>query len=348
MLKVLAFFQLCAPPSARGLIDLIATSEVAQKALDGPVARNTLSNALAQCDLDLMVEAWLLLHGHYSPYLPKLGKQFARIAAVDASLIKLSLQAFDWATYREKTGAAKMTCIFDWVQGIPRQFVFTGSGKVHDLKAAAALEFCAGWTYIFDRGYLGFDFLQALLDTGAHFVIRCKRGVQCEVLALASLPSGPLPAGVAELILDASVRLPGWETAPLLRLVLYQLTDGKVISVLTTRHDLCALSVVRLYKERWTIENWWRWIKRLYKIKEPLGRSENALPLQLVAAFVPDLLVRVFKHAGGRQGPLYAFIRTARAVALVPLAQLQQAWQAALTEAAKLLEATQLITKEVP
>ena len=68
------------------------------KALGGTVARHTLSNALEQCDLDQMVEAWLLLHGHYSPYLPKLGKQFARIAAVDASLIKLSLQAFDGAT----------------------------------------------------------------------------------------------------------------------------------------------------------------------------------------------------------------------------------------------------------
>src|SRR5207244_9761644 len=112
------------------------------------LARNTLSNALAHYDLDLLVEAWLLLHGHYSAYLPKLGKPFVRLAAVDASLIKLSLQAFDWATYRKKTGAAKMTCIFDWVQGIPRQFIFTASGKVHDLKAAAALSFGAGWTYI--------------------------------------------------------------------------------------------------------------------------------------------------------------------------------------------------------
>jgi hypothetical protein len=348
LLKVLAFFQLCAPPSARGLLDLITASEVAQKALGGTLARNTLSNALAQCDLDLLVEAWLLVHGHYSPHLPKLGKQFARIAAVDASLIKLSLQAFAWATYRQKTGAAKMTCVLDWVQGIPRQFIFTAAGKVHDLKAAAALEFCAGWTYIFDRGYFGFDFLQALVDTGAHFIIRYKRNVQCEVLKLAPLPSGPLPAGVAELILDASVQLPGWETATLLRLVLYQLTDGKVISVLTTRHDLCALSVVRLYKERWTIENWWRWIKRLYKIKEPLGRSENALPLQIVAAFVTDLLLRVLKHAGGLKATLYGFIRTARAVALVPLTQLEQAWQAALAEAAKLLKIVQPITKGVP
>lgn len=149
LLKVLAFLQLCAPPSARGLPELIGASAVVQKALGGTLARNTLSNALAQCDLDLMVEAWLLVHGHYSLHLPGPGKQFARLAAVDASLIKLSLQAFDGATYRQQTGAAKLTCGLDWVQGVPRQFVVTASGKVHDLKAAAALEFCAGWTCIF-------------------------------------------------------------------------------------------------------------------------------------------------------------------------------------------------------
>lgn len=347
LLKVLAFFQLCAPPSARGLLDLLATSATAQKALGGTLARNTLSNALAHYDLDLMVEAWLLLHGHDSAYLPKLGKPFARLAAVDASLSKLSLQAFDWATYRKKTGAAKMTCIFDWVQGIARQFVFTASGKVHDVKAAAALSWCAGWTYIFDRGYFGFGFLQAVVDAGAHFVMRLKRHIPCELLSYAQLPTGTLPAGVTELILDATVKLTGWETQTCLRLVMYQLTDGTVISVLTTRHDLCALSIVRMYKERWTIENWWRWIKRLYKIKEPLGCSENALPLQIVAAFVTDLLLRVCKHAGGFNGTLYSFIRTARLLALVPLTQLDATWRAAITLAAQSLSAGEPVTKEV-
>jgi hypothetical protein len=239
LLKVLAFFQLCAPPSARGLLEQLEHSAAAQKALGGTLARNTLSNALAHYDLDLMVEAWLLLHGHYSAFLPKLGQPFARITA----------------------------------------------------KAAAALTFCAHWTYIFDRGYFGFDFLQAVANAGAHFMVRFKRHVKCQIVSPRPWPTGALPAGVKELILDALVTLPGWETQTTLRLVMYQLMDGKVISVLTTRQDLCALSIVRLYKERWTLENWWRWIKRLYQIKEPLGESENALPLQIVAAFIADLLL---------------------------------------------------------
>ena len=341
LVKVLVFYQLVTVPSARGLVDAIEDSLDAQKALDGTVARNTLSNALSERELEQMIEAWMFLLGHYSPLLQKMGKKFARIAAVDASLIKLSLQAFDWATYRQKTGAAKMTCVLDWMLGVPNQFVFTASGKVHDLKAAMALQFCAGWTYLFDRGYFSFDFLTVVLNAGAHFVIRLKDGVSYCVVKRHVIPEVKLPAGVKAILKDWTVSLPGWDQELLLRLVVYQLTDGKVISVLTSRYDLSALSIVRLYKERWSIEKWWRWVKRLYKVKEPLGRSENALPLQIVAAFVTDLLLRVFKHSGGFKGTLYAFVRRCRAQSLVPFNRLGRKLGDALLAASKLLELSQ-------
>jgi hypothetical protein len=91
-----------------------------------------------------------------------------------------------------------------------------------------------------------------------------------------------------------------------------------------------------LYKERWTIENWWRWLKRIYKVKEPWGRKANALPLQIVAAFVTDLLLRAFKHGGGFKGKLYEFVTTCRDMALVPLARLGSL-QAVLLAAARFL-----------
>jgi IS4 transposase len=93
---------------------------------------------------------------------------------------------------------------------------------------------------------------------------------------------------------DWTIRLPGWEGV-LLRLVSYQLPDGKLIRVLTDRFDLSALSIAQLYKERWTIENGWKWVKQMFKIKRPLGNSENALPVQIVSAFVTELLLRAFK-----------------------------------------------------
>jgi DDE family transposase len=322
LLKVLVFYQMLKDPSQRGLVRALDESADAQRALGGRLALNTFSNALQQRDLEQMIEAWAFLLGHYRPHLARLGKKFARIAAVDASLIKLSLAAFNWATYREQTGATKITCVFDWINGVPQQFVFTASGKIHDLKATAQINWSAGWTYLFDRGYFSFDLLTSLLNVGAHFVIRLKQGVEYRVIERYPIPDLKLPAGLRAITSDWAISLPGWDRDILLRLVSYQLTDGKLIRVLTARHDLSALSIAQLYKERWTIENWWRWLKRLYKVKEPLGRSENGLPLQIVAAFVTDLLLRVFKQGSGFKGSLYSFVTTCRDLSLVPVSRL--------------------------
>jgi hypothetical protein len=342
LVKVLIFYQLIKDPTQRGLLRALDQSQDAQAALGGTLKRNTLSNALVQRDLDQIIEAWIVLLAHYRPYLEQTGKKFARIAAVDASLIKLSLAAYDWAKYRKKTGAAKITCVFDWVKGVPQQFVFTASGKLHDLKATTEIAWCAGWTYLFDRGYFAFDLLTALLNTGAHFVLRFKDGVDFKIIERRLIPEFKLPAGIRAITSDWTVILPGWDGDIILRLVSYRLTDGKLIRVLTDRHDLSALSVALLYKERWTIENWWRWLKRVYKIKEPLGRSENALPLQIVAAFVTDLLLRAFKHCGGFKGKLYEFVTTCRDLALVPVARLGSLREVLLA-ATRFLELSQFL-----
>ena len=341
LLKVLVFFQLVKAPSQRGLIEVVEDSPAAQAALGGTLKLNTLSNALKQRDLEQMIEAWLLLLAHFSPHLERVGKKFARIAAVDASLLKLSLAAFDWAQYRAKTGAAKITCVLAWVQAVPTQFVFNGAGKVHDLQATLALHWCAGWTYLFDRGYFSFDLLTVVLNAGAHFVIRLKKGVNYRVLERRPLPTCQLPSGIKALLGDWTVVLPGWDNDLILRLVSYELSDGRVMRILTSRHDLSALNLALLYKEHWSIEKWWRWLKRIYKVKEPLGRSENALPLQLVAAFVTDLLLRVFKHSGGFKGSLYNFVTKCRDLSLTPLDHLGGLRKVLLT-AAQVLELVEL------
>jgi hypothetical protein len=197
-----------------------------------------------------MVEAWMAVVQTYGPWLERLGRKFARIAVVDASLVKLSLLAYSWAEYRKRSGAAKMHAVLEWARGIPQQWVVT-TGKVHDLKGAATLQWARHWTSIFDRGYLGFAFLSTLLAAGAHFVVRFKDGVGYRILERLAVPHAPATAGF-RLTSDWTIRLPGWEGV-LLRLVSYQLPDGKLIRVLTDRFDLSALSVAQLYKERWTI-----------------------------------------------------------------------------------------------
>jgi Transposase DDE domain len=319
LVKVLVVYQMIHTAKLRGLIRTLTEHPGLQRAVGGTVALNTLSNGLAQRDIGQMVEAWMAVMQMYGPWLERMGRKFARIAVVDASLIKLSLLAYSWAEYRKRSGAAKMHAVLEWARGIPHQLVVT-TGKVHDLKGAATLQWARHWTYIFDRGYLGFAFLSTLLDAGAHFVVRFKEGVGYRILERFAVPPAPATAGF-RLTSDWTIRLPGWEGV-LLRLVSYQLPDGKLIRVLTDRFDLSALSVAQLYKERWTIENWWKWVKQMFKIKRPLGESENALPVQIVSAFVTDLLLRAFKHSSGFTSSLYEFVSNCQEFSLVPLKEL--------------------------
>ena len=319
LLKVLVVYQMIHTAKLRGLIRTLTEHPGLQKALGGTVALNTLSNGMRERDVGQMVEAWMAVVQTYGPWLERMGRKFARIAVVDASLIKLSLLAYSWAEYRKRSGAAKMHAVLEWARGIPQQVVVT-TGKVHDLKGAATLQWVRHWTYIFDRGYLGFAFLNTLLDAGAHFVVRFKEGVDYRILERFAVPHAPATAGF-RLTSDWTIRLPGWEGA-LLRLVSYQLPDGKLIRVLTDRFDLSARSRAQLYKERWTIENWWKWIKQMFKIKRPLGESENALPVQIVSAFVTDLLLRAFKHSSDFTRSLYEFVSNCQELSLVPLMEL--------------------------
>src|SRR5918992_3036138 len=319
LVKVLVVYQTIGTEKLRGLIWTIAEHAGLQAALGGTVALNTLSNGIAQRDVGQMVEVWMRVLQTYGPWLKWMGRAFARIAVVDASLIRLSLLAYSWAEYRQRTGAAKMHAVLDWARGIPHQRVVT-PGKVHDLKGATPLHWARHWTYIFDRAYLGFEFLRTLLEAGAHFVERLKEGVGYHILDRFPVPQAPATAGV-RLRADWTIRLPGWEGI-LLRLVSYQLPDGKLIRVLTDRFDLSALSVAQLYKERWIIENWWKWVKQMFKIKRPLGNSENALPVQIVSAFVTDLLLRAFKHSSGFTSSLYEFVSNCQELSLVPLKEL--------------------------
>jgi Transposase DDE domain len=336
LVKVLVIYQMIKSTKLRGLVRAIEEHQGVQAALSGEVERNTLSNALAHRDLEQMIEAWMLLLQAYGPWVARLGKRFARLAVVDASLIALSLAAFSWAAYRKHSGAAKMHAVLEWGRAIPQQLVFT-TGKVHDLKGAAHMAWAAHWTYVFDRGYFCFRFLAGVVEAGAHFVVRFKDGVNYRILERRPVPVAPSTAAI-RLRSDWMVCLPGWPGV-VLRLVSYTLPDGKLIRVLTNRFDLSALSVAQLYKERWKIEQWWKWIKYVFKIKEPLGRSENALPVQIVGAFVTDLLLRAFKQSSGFTSSHYEFVVRCQEVSLTPLEHLpeQSALRKALEAILKLL-----------
>jgi hypothetical protein len=308
LVKVLVVYQMIGSEKLRGLIRTIAEHTRLQAALGGTVALNTLPNGMRERDVGQIVEVWMGVVQTYGPWLKRMGRKFARIAVVDASLIQLSLLSYSWAEYRKQRGAAKRQAVLEWARGIPHHLIIT-TGKVHDLRGAARLHWARHWTYIFDRAYLGFDFLSTLLDAGAHFVLRFKEGVSYRILDRFAVPQAPATAGF-RLTSDWTISLPGWKGV-VLRLVSYRLPDGKLIRVLTNRFDRGALSVAQLY-----------WVKQMFKIKRPLGNSENALPVQIVGAFVTDLLLRTFKHSSGFTSSLYEFVSTCQELSLVPLKEL--------------------------
>lgn len=322
LLKVLVLYQMIKSTRLRGLIRTVEEQPRLQHALGAPLARNTLSNALGERDLEQMLEAWMLLFTAYVPFVARLGRRFARLAVVDGSLIKLSLAAFAWAHYQKGSGAAKMTAVYDWTHAIPEQLVFT-TGKVNDARAARSIEWTEHWTYVFDRAYLGFALLKSVAEAGAHFVVRLKKGVCYRILQRYDPGHASEGAGI-RMLSDWDVSLSGWPGV-VLRMVSYQLPHRQVIRVLTDRFDLTAVSVTQMYKERWKIENWWRWVKSMFKVKEPLGRSPNALPVQIVGAFVTDLLLRAFKQSGGFTSSLYEFVTRCQELSIVPMDQLPAA-----------------------
>ena len=315
LVQVLVAYQMVRQPGIRGLIRATEEHPPLQAALGGPVARNTLANALTQRPVEQRVEAWLRVSQSYGAGVERMGKKVARIALVDSTLLKLSLAVYDWAEYRQASGAAKVHAVLEWQRRIPQQVVVT-AGKVHDANRTVPMQWKAGWTYVQDRGSISFARLAQRQAGGAHFVVRLKQSMHWQVVARRPVPLGPHGGGY--LRGDQPVRLAGGPEVEL-RLVSYQLPDSRWGFVLTARFDLTASSVARLYKERWKIEHWWKWMKAMLKIKHPLGESATALPLHLIAAFVTDLLWRVFKAFGHFPASLYEFVTRCQELSLVRL-----------------------------
>jgi hypothetical protein len=151
LLQILMAHQLLKSPSLRGVITAIDEHRPLQEAVGGPVARTTLANALAHYPVESRMEAWLRLKERLGAGVEKLGKKVARIALIEASLLKLSLAASAWAEYRQARGAAKRHAVLEWGQRIPSQLVLT-PGKVHAANPAVKVTWEAGWTYVQDRG----------------------------------------------------------------------------------------------------------------------------------------------------------------------------------------------------
>ncbi len=308
----LAFAQLTYRESLR---DIQACLRVAQPKLyhvgfRGPVARNTLANANHVRDWRIFADfAQGLIATARALYATEdFGVELDQAAyALDATVIDLCLALFPWAKFRRRKAAVKLHTLLDLRGNIP-SVLFITPGRVHDVNLLDALVVEAGAFYILDRGYLDFARLYRLHQALGFFVTRAKRNFRFRYL-----DSRPVDrtTGVHS---DQTVRLYGFYSRRgyperLRRIRYFDAEKRKWLVFLTNNFTLPALTVAQLYKCRWQVELFFKWIKQHLRIKAFYGTSENAVKTQLWIAIAVYVLVAIVKKRLHLEVSLYTILQ---------------------------------------
>jgi hypothetical protein len=270
------------------------------------VARNTLANANAK-------RPYAIFESMFYSLLEKcqkltFGTAFSfrnDLYAVDASTVNLCLNLFPWAKFRAEKGAFKLHTIFNVKSQIPEVVVLT-DGKVGDITGIKKIDFSKfpkGSIFVFDRAYIDYAFLYSLVKAGHHFVVRKKVDANIFPLRQSRKPVGE---GV---ISDEKIAFTGEEAQKDypddLRLVTYYCKEtNKTYEFLTDEFRLSALNIAAIYKSRWQIELFFKWIKQHLKVKTFLGTSKNAVMIQIWVAMIYYLLLAFIKHQTKFKGSL--------------------------------------------
>lgn len=205
-----------------------------------------------------------------------------KVYLLDTTLISLCLSVFPWATYRQKKGAVRLHVGLD-ADGYLPEFLAATEGRKSELAWAKALKLPKGSVVVFDRGFTDYRWYQALTEAGVFFVTRLKSNALVECFRKRR---GRRAKGVLQ---DQEIGLKG--VAARLRLVRFVADDGREYRFLTNASHLPAATVADLYKERWQIELFFKWIKQNLKVKTFLGASKNAVLTQLWVALCVYLML---------------------------------------------------------
>jgi hypothetical protein len=229
------------------------------------------------------------------------------VYALDSTTIDLCLSLFDWAPFRQTKAAIKLHTLLDLRGSIPA-FIHISDGKLHDVNVLDMLSFEAGAFYVMDRGYVDFERLYALHQAGAFFVTRAKSPMDARRVYSAPVDR---EAGV---ICDQRVMLNGYYSAKkypehLRRVRFKDPESGKTLVFLTNNTALPALTIAALYKSRWQVELFFKWIKQHLRIKKFLGTSENAVKTQVWCAVATYVLIAIVKKELHLDASLYTCLQ---------------------------------------
>ena len=274
------------------------------------VCRNTLANANKVRDWHIYADlAQSLIQTARKLYLDD---GFAleldsTVYALDATTIDLCLSMFPWANFRKTKGAVKLHTLLDLCGNIPT-FIYISDGKLHEVNTLDLLPIEPGAFYVMDRGYLDFQRLYPFAHGGAFFVIRAKSNLKCR-----RLYSHPVDRATG-VICDQSVLLTGYYQAKhypekLRRVKYYDAATEKTLVFLTNNFALPALTIAELYRCRWQVELFFKWIKQNLRIKTFYGTSENAVKAQIWIAISVYVLVAIMKKRLKIEASLYTILQ---------------------------------------
>lgn len=256
----------------------------------GPIRRSTLSDANRRRPSAIFAEVFAQLSAMASYALPRHGKEVLRL--IDATPIPLT-SVHKWAAWNGRTRGLKTHVIYDPDADRPVRLEITAA-TVNDVVVGRRQPIEPGATYVFDKAYADYAWWQRLHEAGCRFVTRPKSNVPLRVIE--ERPVSEPDQQEAAIQTDTVVELASQQRArlpiPLRRIVLHR-EDGRLLTILSNDLQRSAGEVAALYRKRWQIELLFRWIKQHLKIRAFLGRSENAIRLQLYAAMIAFLLLRI-------------------------------------------------------
>jgi hypothetical protein len=216
------------------------------------------------------------------------------VYALDASTIDLTLSLFPWAKFRKTKGAIKLHAMLDLRGNIPA-FLYITDGKVHDVKAAPQVPIEPEGVYLVDRAYVDFSWLSSIHQTAAFFVTRLKRSIKW-TRVLSHPVDKSLGLRSDQEILLATKKSKSLYPNRLRRISFRDETQGRTLVFLTNNFVLTAETIAALYKARWEIELFFKWIKQNLRIKTFYGTSPNAVKTQVWIAMVVYLVLAILKE----------------------------------------------------
>ena len=293
----------------------------------GRVSRSTLADANERHDWRIFADfAQILIARARTLYSGDPFGEELRLSAyaLDSTTIDLCLSLFPWARFRQAKGAVKMHTLLDLHGNIPT-CVWISNGKLADVKILDELVLQAGSFYVMDRGYVDFQRLHRFIGAGAFFVTRTKDNIQ-----LNRRYSRPVDrdSGVRSdhVVILATAKSRRHYPDALRRIRYYDEETKRYLVFLTNNFALPALTICKLYKARWQVELFFKWVKQHLRIKAFYGTSMNAVKTQIWIAITTYLLISIVKKELGLSASIYQILQVVSVTVFerVPISQALQ------------------------